>query len=173
MNEIDSVEFRNTQPVNPPQILSEQIFSRVRRDLNPSIWKVFSKLSLIHFFTALATLSICPQFGVRLLGEGVGLMTYFMQFGAYGCMLACGSFFVGSSVLVAMIILRSEEIRVIRNHRILELGALSLLSLGFFIMLQAKMILGIFFAWAVGSFVGGILMLELGWNIRYRLIKPL
>ncbi len=164
-------EFKNAESMSPPLGISEQILTRVRTDLHPSAWKVFAKLSTIHFITALVTLSICPQFGFRLFGEGMGLMGYFMHFGEVGCTIACGSFFLGSSILVAMMVLRPEEIRVIRGHKLLELGALTLLSIGFFIMLQAEFVLGFFLAWAVGSLLGGILTLEAAWLIRLRLLR--
>jgi hypothetical protein len=101
----------------------------------------------------------------------MGLMEFFMHFGEYGCMVACGSFFLGSSILGAMLLLRPEEIRVIRSHRILELGALTLLSVGFFIMLQAEVVLGFFLAWAVGALVGGIFTLEVAWLVCLRLLR--
>jgi hypothetical protein len=164
-------DFKNAESVTPPQGVSDQILARVQNNLNPSAWRVFAKLAGIHVVTALVTLSICPQFGIRVFGSGTGLMGYFMSLGKYGCMVACGCFFLGSSVLVAIALMRPEEIRVIRSRRLFELGALTLLSLGFFIMLQAQVVLGIFVAWTFGSLLGGILVLEAGWNLRLRLAK--
>lgn len=169
MNLEDFEDFKTVEPMSPPPILSDRIFARVQNDLNPSPWKVFAKLSIIHFLSALVTLSICPQFGVRALGEGMGLMHYFMSLGTYGCMVACGSFFLGSTVLVAMLLLRPEEVRVIRSHRLSELGTLTGLSMGFFLMLEVEFVLGFFLAWALGSFAGGVLTLEAGWSIRQKL----
>ncbi len=171
MNKKEFEEFTNAEPVSPPKGLSEQIFARVSADLNRSPWSVFAKLSLIHFVTALFTLSICPQFGFRLFGDGMGVMGYFMHLGDYGCMVACGSLFLGASILVAMMVLRPEEIRVIRRHRTLELGALTMLSIGFFLMLKVEIIVGFLAAWAVGSLIGGVLALEIAWGVRARLLK--
>ena len=81
--------------------ISRNILSRVHADLNPSAYFVFSKLLIIHVFSALVTLSMCPQFGVRLLGEGMGLMHTFMILGPFGCLVACGMFFTGTSVFIA------------------------------------------------------------------------
>ena len=167
----DFEDFKKGEPVTPPTAVSENLLAKVYHDLNPSSWKVFSKLALIHFFTAAAMLSVCPQFGFRLFGKGMGLMGYFMHFGEYGCMLACGSIFLSSSVLIAMLLLRPEEIRVIRNNRLLELGALTLLSLGFFIMVSAaEIVFGFALAWVLGSLLGGILTLEAAWIVRLRLL---
>ena len=167
MREFDG--FMNAEPANPPAGVSESLLARVRADLHPSPWLVFVKLSLIHFVTALATLSICPQFGFRLLGQGPGLMGYFMRwFGEVGCMLACGFFFLGTSIAVAIVVLRPEEIAVIRRRRLFELGALTLLSIGFFLMVDVAAVLEFYLAWAAGSLVGGILTLEIAWKIRAR-----
>jgi len=43
---------------------------------------------------------------------------------------------------------------------------LTLLSLGFFVMLDAEFILGFTAAWIVGSVIGGCMTLELGWTLR-------
>ena len=166
MNKKDFNEFEKSNNGSVPQPLSEKVISFVHSALNPSPLKVFSKLSLIHFFSAFVTLSVCPQFGFRLFGEGHGLMGYFMHLGSWGCTMACGSFFIGTSVFFAALVLKAEELRVIRNNKFLELGALTLLSLGFFLMLNTQIALGFLFIWALGSILGGIMTLELIWFIR-------
>lgn len=160
----------NVEAGSPPAGVSETILGLVTRELNPSSWRVFSKLSGIHLFTGFLTLSVCPQFGFRLLGDGMGLMHYFMDFGDYGCKIACGAFFSGVSLLVASVALRPEEVRVLRRNRALQLGALTLLSLCFFIMFRADMVLGLTAAWFFGSVLGGLLTLELGFAMRFRAI---
>jgi hypothetical protein len=162
----DFKTFRSVDPIEPPVTISNDVLSLVRRDLNPSAWKVFSKLTLIHFVTALITLSFCPQFGIHLFGDRMGLMRVFMSLGEYGCLVACGSFFTGSSLLFASLFLRPEEVQKIRKYQLLELGTLTLLSLGFFVMLDAEFILGFTAAWIVGSVIGGCMTLELGWTLR-------
>jgi hypothetical protein len=160
-------EFLNEQK-DPPHKLSEPVFAQVHQDLHPSVWRTFSKLSLIHFAVALVTLSICPQFGIRLLGDGMGLMSAFMGLGKLGCPLACGFFFTGTTLLVASFVLRAEEIRALRRNRVTELFALTLLSLGFFVMIRAEIALGFALLWMLGSIMGSLLVLELGWMARFR-----
>lgn len=150
-----------------PQGVTDAIFAAVRADLQPPAARVFSKLLLIHSAMALLSLSVCPQFGYRLTGEGMGLMHLFMAFGTYGCMVACGAFFTGMSLFAAALLLRAEEIRLIRTHRALSLGALTLLSLGFFVMIDADVILGLAATWFAGSLFGSWLTLELGWRLRF------
>ncbi|MBU6374363.1 MAG: hypothetical protein KGQ59_00040 [Bdellovibrionales bacterium] len=159
-------EFKNATGVTPPKEVSERIIALVEKDLKVSPWGMFSKLSLIHLFSALFTLSICPQFGFRVLGDGMGLMHYFMSLGSFGCPMACGSFFLGTSLLVATILLKGHELRALRSHRFAELGALTLLSLGFFIMVDPSSVVTSFtLAWVLGSLTGGAAVLEIGWRV--------
>jgi hypothetical protein len=160
-------EFLNKQEP-PPNKVSEQLFAHIHQELHPSVWKTFSKLSLIHFVVALITLSICPQFGIRLLGDGMGLMSAFMKLGDLGCPLACGFFFTGTTLLAASLVLRPEEIRALRRNRFTELVALTLLSLGFFVMIRAEIALGFALLWIIGSIVGSLLALEVGWITRIK-----
>jgi hypothetical protein len=160
------VEFLTTEPITPPAGLSKWILSRVRAGLTPSAWKVFGKLSMVHFFVGLVTLAICPQFGFRVFGDGVGLMSYFQALGHYGCMIACGAFFLGLSIAVASIVLRPEEVRVLRRTELLQIAAMISLSLGVFIMAGAEIVVGFGLAWVAGSFLGGIAAIELVWAYR-------
>jgi hypothetical protein len=159
-------EFISASGVEPPKKLTEAILARVREDLNPNGILVFSKLVGIHTLSAIVTLSICPQFGFRLFGEGMGLMHSFMALGTYGCMIACGGFFTGLSLLAAVMVLKPREIKVIRQNRLLALGGLTFLSLGFFIMVDAEILLSLAVAWFAGAFVTSLLTLELGWHLK-------
>lgn len=150
----------------PPAAISEQLISVIHHELNPSIWRVLAKLSLIHLFSAVVTLSICPQFGVRIFGQGMGLMVYFMRLGDQVCAAACGAFFTMFSLFVAGIVLRSEEVRAIARHRGAEILALTGLSLGFFIMLRADIVIEFALVWFGGAVLGGLSGLGLGWLFR-------
>lgn len=165
----DFLEFQKETsfPSRPPSEVSNRILRRVRQDLNPSAWRVFAKISMVHFFVGLLTLLVCPQFGVRLMGSEHGLMGSFMSLGPYGCMLACGSLFLGLSLLVASIFLQPEELRQLKKNAILEVSTLALLSLGFFIMVGAKeIVFGFAAAWLFGSLMTGLALIEIVFAIR-------
>lgn len=162
----DQHEFftASSEPLVPPTTLMRQ----VQRDLATSPAEVFTKLAAIFLCSSAATLTVCPQFGVRLLGEGMGLMHAFMFFGTYGCLVACGAFFLGSAFFMAGLILRGEELRLLRRHRWLTATALTALALGFFLMISTEIVLGLAFAWFIGALLGGTAMLELSWSLRFR-----
>ena len=153
-------EFLATSSATPPVRLQQELFQRVNKDLNPSISRVFSKLSLIHLGTSLVTLSVCPQFGLSTFKTGLGLNHLFMQLGELGCEVACGSFFLGTTAVAATLLMRPEEIRTLRKHKYFELAALTLMSLGAFMMLNASLVLNLALAWSAGSILGGAFFFE-------------
>lgn len=161
-------DFKGTKAIRPSSELSEKVLSQVYQDFHPNPWKIFSKLSLIHFGVGLLTLSICPQFNVQLLGDGMGLMEVFMGLGPYGCMIACGSFFLGMSVLTASLLFRPEELRQLKKNGFLQISALILVSFGIFIMARADIVFGFAIAWAFGSLMTSLAILEITFAFRVR-----
>lgn len=158
-------EFTTFDRVPVPKSVSEQILTQVRSDLNPTIASVFLKMTMIHFLVGVATLALCPQFGVSLT-SGMGLMTYLMQFGESVCMLGCGAFFTGLSLLVASLALRPEEVSVLCRTRVLQIGSLAALSLGALIGVGGEVVASFGLIWILGAIVGGTGFLQLGWTIR-------
>jgi hypothetical protein len=167
MNSKSFKEFLELTPATPPLRVSEQILTRVRRDLSPDARVAFVKLAAVHAVTALFTLSICPQFGIRLLGNGPGLTRFFMSLGHTGCTVACGFFFLATSLAVACFLLRAEELRVIRNHRWTEIGVLALLSLAGFLVLDSQLDSEAWYLWLAGAVGGALVALEVGMRVRF------
>jgi hypothetical protein len=165
----DFQEFMSVEGEEPPRNLSNQILSKIHGSLNPSQIKVFSKLLLIHLIVGTITLLFCPQFGLSPLGS-MGLMGLLMKFGDYVCMLGCGAVFLGGTSLTAALILRPEEIRVLRDHRILQLSVLCLVSAAVFFILGYSIQLNLTLTWLIGALFSGVLLLELAWKMRRQLI---
>jgi hypothetical protein len=164
-------EFASTSDKEPPKHLSEQILKRVHVDLNPATWLVAAKLSMIHLVTGTMTLLFCPQFGVNL-GGGMGLMGLFMKYGDHACMVGCGAVFMAGSALTASIFLRPEEVRKIRKTELLLFPAMGLFSMGAFLCVGAPIAFSLALFWLIGSVLGGLATLELGWLIRMRSLSP-
>jgi hypothetical protein len=152
--------------VRTPRPLREGILASVRADLEPSGSRVLAKLGVVHLLTSFATLSICPQFGVRLFGEGMGIMHYFTAFGEPGCSLACGFFFLGATLLAAALVFSRAEWRQLRSRRFWSLTALVLPSIAFFKLMGGEFPLAFSLAWLVGAFACGLTMLEGVWRIK-------
>jgi len=158
-------EFQKSAEIVPPRDISEKIISKVRSDLNPSSLSIFRKLSLIQVLTGFITLLFCPQFGIGLT-SGMGLMGILMRYGENFCMAGCGAVFLGVSALVSTIVLRPEEIRVLKKNIALQFPILALATLGVFICLGAPVISILGISWFVGSVLGGVLSFEIGQKLR-------
>ena len=168
--ERDFSEFLAAEPARVPSELSQSVVDRISSALRPSALRVFGKMSAIHLLTGLATLAYCPQFGISFFSS-MGLMAYLMRFGNTVCMLACGALFTSLSLFLASLLLRPEEVRILKQNEFVQLGFLSTLSLGAFIIAGADV--GVAFAapWLLGAFLGGLLLLEVGWNLRRRIAQ--
>ena len=158
-------EFITAEPVLPPDSITSSIVSLVQRDLNPSPALVFLKLSLIVLFVGLLNLTLCPQFGLSFVRNS-GLMEYFMQFGSSGCRIFCGAFFMGTGILVATIILRPEDNRVLHKSALLQVSALGAVSLLAFVALGGEVYFQAALLWFLGCIVGGLFCLKLGLRVR-------
>src|SRR6185312_8070245 len=110
-------DFKNTKDISPPNWVNELIFSRIRRDLNPSGLSVFKKLAFIQLLTGIITLMFCPQLGIGFFKDNMGLMSLLMKFGDNICMAGCGALFLSISALASVIFLRPEEISVLKKNQ--------------------------------------------------------
>jgi len=162
-NEFKEFLEADTTPI--PRALSENVLGAVKTQLNPSFWQVLAKLAMIQVVAGAVSLTFCPQFGVSFTGSQ-GLMHYLMQYGENVCMVGCGALFTGMSLLVASLALRPEEVRALREHRLLQVTTVAALSLAVFACSGAEIIGGFALVWTLGAIVGGMATLELGWSVR-------
>ncbi len=163
------IEFLSSEPISPPREISQNIIEKISRDLNPSSLSVFAKVSLIHLLVGSITLLFCPQFGLGFL-SGMGMMHLFMTLGSFGCALLCGSFFLGFSTLTVALILRPEEIRVVRKNNFIQISLLAIFSLLIFMIFGEIIVSGHSMAWLLGGILMGIFSLELGWYLRKNIL---
>ncbi len=165
INNSDYTAFLAAKEIPPPPRLTQEILTQVQRDLNPPLWRVFTKLGALQLGVGGIVLMFCPQFGTNLF-SGMGLMTPFMRFGDIGCMIGCGSVFLGASGLLGALIFSTAELGVIRKSRLLQLSSMVLLSGGAFVCLAGDQLLTLGLAWVFGGLVGGLATMELGWFAR-------
>jgi hypothetical protein len=162
----DFNEFFSAQEVPPPKILQETIFARVHDDLFPSFQRVFLKVLGVHALVSLFSLSICSQFGIQLFHIADAMNTFMDVVGHAYCMFFCGALYLGLSALVLGMILKPEDVRAIRRHRLLQFSLLAGISMGVFLCVGAEILLLPGILWFAGSMLSSALALELGWNVR-------
>lgn len=158
-------EFLRSEEVSPPPIISEKIIGQVKADLSPGFLKVFGKLTLVHAFMGSISLFFCPQFGISPLGNH-GLMEIYMRFGPHACLAACGATFMIGSAILACIVLRPEELRVLRRKEYLQVLGLGIVSLAVFLTVGQAPALTLIAAWLAGMLLSGVAAFELGVRLR-------
>ncbi len=148
-------EFVETKAEKVPDELSQRILARVRKDLNPSAWLVFSKLLSIHAVVGTLSLAVCDQFGMSPFNLNFSLSEYFMKFGHSACMVFCGFLFLGLTGFFAWTFLKPEEFVVLKKNVIIQVFLLAVLSAVAFMAFGAQLVLSAVLFWMIGALIGG------------------
>lgn len=138
----------------------QDLLAQINRDLLPTSQSVLLKLTLVHLFSSLATLTICPQFGFRLLGTGHGVMNYFMPLGSFACFFLCGVLYFGSTVLAAAFIFSRPEWRVFYAKFLPFSLGLTLVSLMVFTAIAQSFFISLSLLWLAGCLIAGYIFLK-------------
>jgi hypothetical protein len=146
--------------IKSPSVL-DRLMKTVEKELNPSQWTILFKLLTVHLFSSLVTLSICPQFGVRVFGKGHGIMEYFMYFGNNVCFLLCGTFFLGTTVIAFKFITSRPEWNAFKRYHLIYCISLSTSSLFVFAYFSANILLGLSIFWLIGAVFGAMAIIKL------------
>ena len=153
----------------PPASSVAAVRTAVSADLNPSPWRVLSKLMIVVACTGSVTLVFCPHMGLGY-GDMFGLMKYIMPLGDGVCQAICGSIFVGSGALLSAAFLRPEELTVVHKYPSLQFIAVSAVVLGLFFCGGAATLSLLGFFWFLGAVVGGLVSFEIGYRGRFILL---
>lgn len=91
----------------PPEVLK----AHVKKDIQLSFRKNQILLKFIGYqiLGALFSLSFCPQFGLGM-NPGIDISHFFMRFGMWACASFCGSLFLSTGLVVAMLGMKGEEL---------------------------------------------------------------
>ena len=82
--------------------------------------------------------------------------------GEYGCTAACGVLFLGTGGLLAIPVLRPEEIRVIHENKEKIFPALGAIALLVFLLLGTQVSFTTSIFWLLGAVLGAVGAFELG-----------
>jgi hypothetical protein len=137
------------------------LLGRIKKQIEnekPSRQKVLLKLTGLHLAGSAMTLTICPQFGIKLFLSGNGLMDFFMKLSPNFCFVFCGAFYLAATFLLANIFMNYEEWLVLRRTRTLIIASTALLSLGVFMMLSPEVSFYSAVLWLFGASIGAEIM---------------
>lgn len=162
--------FESAQQHAPPPAAAEAIKTIVSRDLNPTFWRVLVRLFGITACAGALTLLICPHMGLGY-GNMFGLMGIIMKLGDHFCQALCGAIFVGFGSLLAALVLRPEELRVIREERLLQFTVISASFLGLFVCAGAPAFSILGLSWMTGAVIGGLSTFEAAARFRFLVLE--
>jgi hypothetical protein len=151
-----------------PNKTSEEILKNVHNKLNPNMVNLFLKVFIIHAVTAIFTLALCPQFGVTTYRLPFNLMNSFMVFGMSACDFLCGLFLMMSSGILAITILKHDELRALRFNKILLTLILILGTIGSFSIMNPNIFLELSILWLLGASIGVVSVFEFGPLIKQK-----
>lgn len=159
--------FLQSDNISVPKDVTKQVFDRLHPLINPNAWFVFFKVLGIHVAIGFASLSICHQFGMNPFNTDKSLSDWMMAAGGHNaCMIGCGVLFLSLSLLSASYFLTIEEVRALKRTELRQTLALSVASLGIFVLAGAQIALTIAGLWLVGAILGGFLATEAAWKLK-------
>ncbi|MBL6990416.1 MAG: hypothetical protein ISR65_11585 [Bacteriovoracaceae bacterium] len=159
--------FCHIDPIDPPNKLSGLILNKVQRDLNPPLLYTILKLVALHFLAGITSLLFCPQFEIGFFDNQRLFHFLVHSFGPYGCMIACGFFFIGSGSLLASLLLSTAEINSIKKYKYLYFPLFGAISIAIFATFGAPVYLEMAFIWWSGSVLGGLFSFKFGNLAKY------
>lgn len=172
-NKNDFKEFLHSsekETLSPSNELSRKILSQVRKDLIPSKPIVFGKLLLVQAFIGVITMLFCPQFSMSLTNHDQLYHFFHRTFGHYGCMMICGSLFIGSGALFSTTILNLAEIRLIKSSKFLSYLVLSGTFVMTFMLIGAEIYLDIALVWIFGATLSGSVFFQVSSILKRKIL---
>ena len=160
-------EFIEVTPVAPGEQMDEVVFRLVEKDLRPAGWKVYSKFTLVEVTAGLATLTVCPQFGLGFGQHNQFLHTLHSSTSPAIFYLLCGLFFVTFGAGLSGLALTREEIRTVGNNKYLYFVVYSFLAYFCLVALGSQAFVLSSLIWVLGAFLGNILAFEVGVRLRH------
>jgi hypothetical protein len=167
----DFEEFCCSGATPPPEKITTALKEKISRSLTLAPWLVFVKLCVVALVGGTLSLYFCPQFGLGHPGHETFLMRAFMRLGETGCTLACAATFSVISLLFAVLVLTTAEVRLVARKKFLQIPAVALVALGGFICAGAQVLLEAAILWWFAGAIIGLATFEVGWRVRSYVLR--
>jgi hypothetical protein len=128
MKHDDFKEFTNSSSSTPPE-LDLKVLEQVKLGHNKDSLEVSIKIFLVHLFSGISTLALCPQFGWNPLGVSDKLAHVFMSYGLWACGAFCAFIFIGLGSVLTRALFPNHQLSLFRKRFILN----SIFINGFFV----------------------------------------
>ncbi len=161
-------DFETTRPIAPGPALDDAVTARIGRKMRRRTWQTGLKMTLAQIATGLATLTICPQFGLGLGGH-VSLHAGHAGAPALFFYLFCGLLFVSFGGILCGLLLRRTELAWAR--RFSTTFFLGYAAIAYFVLttLGSEAFVVASLAWIPGAALGNLAGFALTRALRQRL----
>jgi hypothetical protein len=167
-DEIDEFTLFMESNEPPPLHVETAILSKIRKELNPPLPLVVSKLFAFHVVGSLFTLILCPQYGLSLFGSLGVLPSFIMQIHPALCFFVCGVMWMIGGQSMTFAFLTIDEQRVLGHGRWATAFSITVLSVLLFACV-GSLTLDLWFAlWVFGA---GSVILFFNWRATKRLSR--
>ena len=160
-------EFVSAQPVAPLKSTDTAILEMVEKDLRPALWRILPKATLVQVAAGLATLTICPQFGVGFGGHNELLHTLHLATPPALFYIICGLIFVITGGALSGLVLSRSEIRSVAMAKYPYFAAYAVLAYAVLIAFGAEVFVASSLTWMVGALLGNIMGFEAMTRLRH------
>ena len=165
-------DFVNADPIEPGTKAQQRIMQRVMADLRPSQWMIFAKMGAIQAVTGVATLFICPQFGLGFSGHNVLLHTLHESVGGFMFYIICGLIFVFAGAFLSLLILNRDEIRTIRKSKYIYYIVYAFAAYILFFILGSEILIISLVPWVLGAIIGNLSGFGFASKLRLSVTMP-
>jgi len=165
--ERELLEFVNSDPVTPSELLTEKLKITVSQDLRPAVWKSFSKLAGMQAVCATLTLFFCPQFKIGFAKHDY--LAHLVQHSeGFGFMIVCGMIFLSGGAVIAPIFFNQAEMKAIEKSVLIYFPTAALLAVMLFYSFGADIYWTLSLPWFLGGTLGSVIGFELVKYFRFR-----
>lgn len=164
----DMQAFLAATPLLPRAEVDAAILNNVEKNIRHEPRKILARFLLIQIASGVATLLVCPQFGIGVESYGGGVLHALHTFELPSLYyLSCGVFFVLFGALLSGAIAGVRDVKRLGSYKYLYFTGYSVLAYGAFMVFGAETYFAASFFWLLGAFVGHMGGFSLGLRLRH------
>ncbi len=160
-------DFVESEPLTPSTKTELGIMQKVAADLCPLQWLVFGKLFVVEAVAGVATLFVCPQFGLGFGGHNELLHALHETASPFMFYLICGLIFVVVGAAIGGVFLSRDEIRTIKKSKYAYYPVYAFTVYFIFAQFGGEVLIISLMPWVIGSVLGNAFGFGLASRIRY------
>ncbi|WP_305041537.1 hypothetical protein [Geoalkalibacter sp.] len=158
--------FVEAAPLRPRTQTDAAILRQARRGQNPSLPTILGKFLAVQLSAGLATLAVCPQFGLGAATHHAFLHGLHAQSHPAFYYLSCGLIFVLFGALLSGLAANRRDLKALGRGRQAYFLGYSLCAYLALVLLDSEAFALLSVFWLIGGAMGHWLGFSLGWRLK-------